>query len=59
MKFATTLKIVLVYLAFVYGTALVLTSCSAAHEGDTSPCYSQKHYVGYGPGGFGKYRPKN
>lgn len=36
-----------------------LSSCSSTREGTTSPCYSHRHFVGYGPGGFGKHRMKN
>jgi len=40
--------------------SLLLSSCSIIRqEGSTSPCYGQKHYVGYGPGGYGKGRIKN
>lgn len=48
-------------LAFIYTLAALIffTSCSVARrEGTTSPCYSSRHFVGYGPGGFGKARMK-
>lgn len=49
-------------LAFIYTLAALFffSSCSVARrEGTTSPCYSSKHFIGYGAGGFGKGRMRN
>lgn len=44
---------------FALAAMLFFSSCSVAQrEGDTSPCYSSKHYIGYGPGGFGRGQMK-
>lgn len=54
-----TAKIIIGYLALIYALAFLFSSCSiAAREGTTSPCYSSKHFVGFGPGGYGKGRMK-
>lgn len=59
MKFFTTLRIVLIMLLSIYGLTVLLWSCSIVkREGSTSPCYANKHMVGYGPGGWGKGRMK-
>lgn len=51
------------YLALIFGLLLLIMSCSscniASREGTTSPCWSTKNMVGYGPGGYGKGRMKN
>jgi len=50
----------MIFLAIFALTAIMFfSSCSASREGTTSPCWSTKHMVGYGPGGFGRGRMKN
>jgi hypothetical protein len=56
----TTSTIIVGFVALVFALLVLLSSCSVVRrEGSTSPCYTTKHYVGYGFGGFGKGRMKH